>query len=108
MTGHDGLIGTLCRCCDPNRDDLRDNSPARQNGGGSSGSGGAPLPITCRSGGSRQPGGRVVLVTPDGVVTVRMPSSVMVNRQCGAWVLSRWCRRHSEHRLVQAVSPPSA
>jgi hypothetical protein len=42
------------------------------------------------------PGGRVVRVTPDGVVTVRTPSPVVVNRQPGAWVSSRWYRRHRQ------------
>ena len=44
-------------------------------------------------------------VIPLGVVTVRTPSSVMVYRQPGAWVFSRWCRRHRQHRFVAVGRP---
>jgi hypothetical protein len=46
-------------------------------GGGGSGSGG------------RYPGGRVVRVTPDGVVTCSVPSGSMTNRQPGAKVFTQ-------------------
>jgi hypothetical protein len=36
------------------------------------------------------PGGRVVLVIPDGVVTVRTPSELIWKCQPRAWVLRRW------------------
>ncbi|MCW2576855.1 MAG: hypothetical protein JWR66_2885 [Modestobacter sp.] len=60
-----------------------------QNGGGSSGSGRPPVPASGRYAGSRVPGGRVARVTPDGVVTSRMPSGVIRYCQCGAWVFNR-------------------
>ena len=53
----------------------------------------------------RRPGGRVVRVTPEGVVTCRVPSASMTNCQPRAKVFSRWWLRHRQHRLVQSVSP---
>src|SRR3954447_16447973 len=64
------------------------------------GSGGEPA-------GFVSPGGRVVRVTPLGVVTDSSPSGVMTNRQPGAWVLSRWWRRHRQQRFAQLVGPPA-
>src|SRR3954454_14059756 len=46
----------------------------------------------------RRPGGRVVRVTPLGVVTCRVPSGSMTNRQPGAKVFTQWWDRHRQHR----------
>ncbi len=54
------------------------------------------------------PGGRVVRVIPDGVVTCRTPSGVVSKRQPRAKVLRRWWLRHRQHRLAQSVGPPAA
>ena len=54
------------------------------------------------------PGGRVVRVTPLGVVTVSVPSSLMVNDQPRAKVFSRWWLRHRQQRFSQAVAPLQA
>src|SRR4051794_12916591 len=59
-------------------------------GSGSGGSGG---------GGLRSAQGREVLVTPEGVVTCRVPSGSMAKIQPLANVLSRWWVRHRQQRL---------
>src|SRR4051794_13298433 len=59
-------------------------------------------------GGGASSGGQLTGVTPPGVVTERVPSSVMTNRQFLAWVFSRWWRRHRQQRFSQAVGPPQA
>ena len=49
--------------------------------------------------GFRRPGGRVVRVMPEGVVTCRVPSASMTKCQPRAKVFSRWWERHRQHRL---------
>ena len=86
-----------------------------QKGGGSSSAGvtgGFSAPVGAGPAGSiagaRIPGGRVVRVTLDGVVTCRVPSSSMTKRQPRASVFSRWRLRHRQHRFAQSVAPPQA
>ena len=52
--------------------------------------------------------GILLRVTPDGVVTCRVPSGSITKSQPLARVFSRWWLRHRQHRLVQVVSPPSS
>src|SRR4051794_26840045 len=70
------------------------NGGASSNGGVSGGSG----PAGGAGGRVRMPGGRVVRVTPDGVVTCRVPSGSMRNRQPGAKSKDPRAPHHSQAR----------
>src|SRR4051794_3156797 len=82
------LDASACRLVDVGTS--RHADTGQKGGGSSSGSAGGGGPWAGGAGGrGRRPGGRVVRVIPVGVVTCRVPSGSMTNRQPGAKVFTR-------------------